>query len=575
MAEISHQACPDEIECGADLCYSWNTDKEVGHCFSCDLRTIVRNGNLMGKSGKHGKYRVIKEMEDMADDIFDVADSGSTKEVKTSSGPSETRSMRGILKSVMDLYDVKVYPDTPWRSKKDRNITGKSDEIRFPYPSGNNKLRRLDLEKDDPNHFSSTGPTNELFGMDKFPAGCSKSVTIVEGEFDALAAYQMLSSSSYTNPVVALPTATPNGKLWKVAGPWLESFDKIILSLDSDGKADGVAETLFDLYPDKIYVMNHGIHKDANDFLMNGDAKAYSNAWWSPKKYSPAGFTASKDDWITAIEEEDPYTYVETPIDTYNKKGRGLVKGGLTIIKAPPGTGKSSLMRMLQHDLVMKHGVCVAALMMEEARATTGRAMATYELGKNVMTKEDAFNSEVSEKDVKEALVKVVGEEKFISFEINPQDPIEDTLRQCKFAVSVYGAEYIFIDHLQRLAYLSGTEGATAALTELGVKLTEFAKRKNIGIICISHVNSDGRTKYASSIEEEAIVVMELVRDKDSDDEVEKNSTYLIIGKNRPYALTGDAGCVIYDGETTMVAERAYKNSLMSDIKGKDPFDVS
>lgn len=574
MTEISHQSCPSD-ECHGSDCYSWNTEKMMGKCFSCDLHTFTYNGKLYGKSGKRGKAQLLGDYEEMETDVFDLDDTKPKVKQGTGGGEGEVRPIRGIVKSVLDLYNVKTYDNVPWSARvAGQQENGTSEEIRFPYPSGANKLRRLSLEKSHKAHFSvSGGSVNELFGMDLFPAGSSKRLTITEGEFDALAAYQMLAGGGYTNPVVALPTATPSGKLWEKCGSWVGSFDKIILSLDSDGKADEVAEVLFDLFPDKVYVMNHGKHKDANDFLIGGDATAYKNSWWSAKKYSPAGFTASKEDWIHAIDNEEPYTYVETPIEGYNKKGRGLVKGGLTIIKAPPGTGKSSLMRMLQHDLVMKHGVSVAALMMEEVKSTTGRAMATYELGKNVMTKEDAEANNVPESEVKDALIKVVGDEKFISFDINPQDPIEDCLKQCKYAVSVYNAEYIFIDHLQRLAYLSGTEGATAALTELGVKLTEFAKRKNVGIICISHVNSDGRTKYASSIEEEAIVVMELVRDKESEDEQEKNSTYVVITKNRPYALTGEAGCVSYDGETTMVSERTFTSTLGEGIRGKDPFD--
>jgi hypothetical protein len=194
--------------------------------------------------------------------------------------------------------------------------------------------------------------------------------------------------------------------------------------------------------------------------------------------------------------------------------------------------------------------------MMEEMKSTTGRAMATYELGKNVMTREDAERNGVAETEVKEALRAVVGDRKFVSFDINPQNPVEDTLRQCKYAVAVYGAEYIFVDHLQRLAYLGGTENATSALTELGVKLTEFAKRKNVGIMCISHVNQDGKTKYASSIEEEAIMIIEMARDKQSDDPREQNTTYLNTSKNRPFALTGPCGMLMYDKDTTMVSER-------------------
>lgn len=572
MSEVSHLPCPDQEGCGSSDGYSFNTEKGVGKCFVCDLHTSEFNGKLYGKSGKHGKNRVLGEVEDMDGDVFDLGETVETTKVTTG---GVCKPMRGIKSSTMDLYGVKTYPSVEWYERKSKT-SGKSEEIRFPYPNGTEKYRRLDLEKDHKAHFSkSEGTLSEFFGMDLFPAGSSRNVTIVEGEFDAMAAYQMLATSNYTNPVVSLPNATPNGKLWKNCEKWLGSFDKIILSLDSDGKADHVAETLFDMFPDKVYIMDHGKYKDANDFLIDNEGAAYRSAWWKVRKFSPAGFTAGTEDWTKAITEESPYEYVETPIQEFNKVARGLVKGGLTIIKAPPGTGKSSLLRMLQHDLVMNHKKTVGALMMEEMKSTTGRAMATYQLGVNVNTQEDAEDNGVSEEKVIEAVTQVVADERFISFDINPQDPIQDCLKQCKFAVSVYNAEFIFIDHLQRLAYLSGTEGATAALTELGVKLTEFAKRKGIGIVCISHVNSDGKTKYASSIEEEAIVLVELERDKMSDDPVEKNTTYLTVGKNRPFALTGPAGALTYDAETTIVSEKTFKggDTPVYD-KGDDPFDV-
>jgi predicted ATP-dependent serine protease len=248
---------------------------------------------------------------------------------------------------------------------------------------------------------------------------------------------------------------------------------------------------------------------------------------------------------------------VPTPFEDFNKVARGLVKGGITILKAPPGSGKSSLLRALQHDQVTQRGCKVAVLMMEEVKSITGRAMASYQLGKNVMTKEDAKWNGVSEEDVKKALEAVVTEdEKFISFDVNPQDPIADTLKQCKQAVAFYNVDYIYIDHLQRLAYLSGTDGATSALTELAVQLTEFAKRKDIGIICISHVNQDGSVKYAKSVEEEAIVVIELERDKQADDFEERNTAYLTVTKNRPFGTTGSSGALTYDVDTTILKER-------------------
>jgi replicative DNA helicase len=124
-------------------------------------------------------------------------------------------------------------------------------------------------------------------------------------------------------------------------------------------------------------------------------------------------------------------------------------------------------------------------------------------------------------------------------------------------AASVYGAGYLFIDHVQRLAYLSnaGVDGATSTLTSLGAQMAQLAKELNIGVIFISQVNDDGRTKYAGALEEEAIICIEIARDVESEDEVEQNTTNFKISKNRPFAKLGDAGSLYYDTETTILRE--------------------
>jgi len=547
MTEIKG-ACPShEGDTSGSDSYVWNDQKQQGYCFSCGLSTWVHQetGDLWGKRNGH-KFKVSDgsvvdndraTMEnDLSHGMEDVVEGCSNPPAVENDSDGEYKPWRGISVDTMKHFGV----------------TTKNDKITFVYPSGGTKTRGVVEKVFYANGFKS----DELFGMNLFPPGCSKKVTITEGEGDCLSAWQMLRNGNYINPVVSLPSATPAGKLWEKCKGWIDSFDEIILSVDNDEPGRKVAEVMFDLFPGKVYIMDHGQHKDANDFLMNGDAKAYKSAWWKAKKYSPAGFTASIEDWMEAIDGEDPYEYTPTPIKGFNEIAKGLVKGGITVVKAPPGTGKSSYLRMLMHDLVVHKKATVACLMMEEVKSVTGRAMATYELGKNVKTKEDADFNGISEEQVKAALSKVLGEEKFVSFDVNPQDPVEDCLRQCKYAISIYNADFIFIDHLQRLAYLSGTDGATAALTELGVKLTELAKRKNVGIICISHVNSENRTKYAASIEEEAIVLIEMKRDKKAEDTDERNTTYLEVSKNRPYAVTGPAGMLTYDIETDMVTEK-------------------
>ena len=511
--------------CGSSDAFSWHTEKRVGKCFSCERSYPHKGMTLESWAAEKYPLKDKYKMDDMA---------LKSQQVFPDTTPSDGmvyKEFRGISASTMEFFGVK---------------TNDSKQV-YPYPNGTNKVRVL------PKDFSRNAgfKADSLFGSNLFPVGCAQKVTVCEGELDAMSAHQMLSGGGYTNPVVSLPSASPNGKLWGSVKDYLDSFKQIILSVDNDDKGREVAEVLFDLFPDKVYIMDHGIHKDANDFLLAKEGKAYKNAWWSAKKYSPAGFTAGVEDWLKAVHEETPYEYTPTFSEGLNETIRGWVKGGITVIKAPPGTGKTSVFRAAQYDLVVNKSQRVGVLHMEEMKSTTVRGMATYHLGKNVNTRKDQEFYDVSD-ETRDAAIREVVKDNFISFEVNPQDPIEDTLKQAKYAVTVYGVDYLFIDHLQRLAYLSGVDGATAALTELGVRLVEFSKRRNVGIICISHVNDDGKTKYAKSIEEEAIMLIELKRDMKAEGD-DANYTTVEVTKNRPYSRLGEAGRLHYNPETTIV----------------------
>ena len=539
MTETIHLPCPDEQECGSSDAYSFNGTKGQGYCHACELKTWLHNDEIWAKRGSGKGYKLF-----LTDNGHSVPRTDEThfipKDIKEPTGGTFV-GIRGITSSTMEKFNVKT----------------DGDKQHYVYPSGGVKTRYISTKD-----FSASNlRSDELFGMNLFPVNASRIVTITEGEVDTMSAWQMLSQgSTYTNPVVSLPSATPSGKLWEKCKGWLDSFEKIILSVDNDTAGAKVAETMFDLFPTKVYMMDHGSHKDANDFLQSGDQKAYKSAWWGAKKYTPAGFTVGVDAWKKAILEDNPYEYVPTHIEAYNLGGRGWIKGGTTILKAPPGTGKTSLFRGIQHDLVMKKGQKVAVLHMEEIDGLTGRGMATYELGLNVNTKEDQDKNGIDTDKLLGTIERIVvdenGVDRFMAFTIDPMDPIKSCLQQAKYAISAFGVDYVFIDHLQKLAYMAGTSTATEELTSLIVNLNELCVRKSVGIICISHVNEDGKAKYAKSIEEEAYVIVEMVRDKKADDFQERNTTYLSIDKNRPFAYTGDAGALMYDPVTTMVTER-------------------
>jgi replicative DNA helicase len=276
-----------------------------------------------------------------------------------------------------------------------------------------------------------------------------------------------------------------------------------------------------------------------------------------PQRYSPENFFCSDQDVEDAILNENPYEYVPTGHTGLDEKIRGMVKGGLTFIKAPRGTGKTEVIRYFETGLLRDDESRVAMLHMEEMKSTTYRSMATYHLGVNVRTKDDARENNIAEKDVIEAAKAATKAERTIVFEMMSHDDPLKLLDYVRLAATVYGAGFIFIDHVQRLAYLSnsGVDGATSTLTTLGSRMAQLAKELNIGVVFISQVNDDGRTKYAASLEEEAIICIKLERDIETEDEILNNTTTFIVDKNRPFAKLGNAGSVYYDPDTTILTE--------------------
>ena len=72
-------------------------------------------------------------------------------------------------------------------------------------------------------------------------------------------------------------------------------------------------------------------------------------------------------------------------------------------------------------------------------------------------------------------------------------------------------------------------------------------------------VNIPEEEDIIASLEEEAIVCIKLNRDTEAEDESERNTTYFIVDKNRPFAKLGNAGSVYYDPETTILEEVSFK----------------
>ena len=207
--ERKHKPCPFE-DCGSSDAFAYNTHKMTGFCFACD-RGYPHRGMRLTEWAKDDYP--LQEREGYS----------SMTVAPTELLTAETRPYRGVREDTMNFYGVQTLVGQDGEAKKQAYI----------YPSGGRKIRSMPKAF----HTEVGFRGDELFGMDKFNAGSSRVVVITEGEVDTLSSFQMLEKKY---PVVSLPSASPSKKLWQgEAKEWLDSFEKIILSVDNDDAGNG------------------------------------------------------------------------------------------------------------------------------------------------------------------------------------------------------------------------------------------------------------------------------------------------------------------------------------------------
>ena len=503
MTEVSHQKCP---HCNHNGCYSYNTDSGLYYCHSC------------GAKGK---------MKDEWDSLRDMV---TDKPVATPSG--EYVEMRGITKATMQEFNV---------------LTSDFSQ-EYVYPSGGKKVRMLADKK----FFTKDGfKGDELWGMNLFPAGSSKFVTITEGEIDAMSVWQMI-KSGYTTPVVSLPSATPSKKLWENCKEWLDSFDKIVLSVDNDEAGNGVADRMSRLFPNKVYRVDHGKYKDANDFLQAGQGQAFKNAWWNPIKHTPENVINTADQFLKMYDETPEHIYVPTGIQALDDKILGLMQGHFTMFKAPTGIGKTELMRYLEFQMLQRN-IPIATWHLEETKLRSLLGLASYQLNDNV-TRRDLIEEKGIDKEVRQAIVDLTKDENLYQFYLQDGQGADELCDQIRFFSQACDCKFVFFEPIQDV--ITGTEDSKEAeLANLSVRLSKLAAELNIGIVSIGHTNENGDFKYCKMIGQRASVIVNLHRDKEADDLEERNTTYLKIEKNRPSSEEGMAGKLKFNYDTFTLRE--------------------
>lgn len=528
MTNITHQACPF---CDSSDAFSYDTDKGIFNCFSCGAKptnkgVLCFDGTTLKDLGSEPK-----EDEISLDMYVPEEYRGITKEVLETHGVYFTnRSVKDTLAFEESRTKVNSVRVDYLKSLKPGD---KLPTVHFRYENGE-KHREL------PKYLNVTGSLSSFYGQEDYPSG-GEVITITEGEEDRLSVIQMCDT-----PCVSVPTANPSTGFWMNAKNFLGKFQKIILSIDNDAPGDLLADKFYKTFPGRVYRVQHGDLKDANDFLTSGKSGAFLTSWQNASLMKPENILSTGEDFIELYDETPDNEYFATGIEELDNKMLGIHKNALTTILAPTGIGKTEFMRYLEYICLTTTKYRVAFCHLEETKLRSILGLVSYDLKENLIRKDLVAKAEAEDR-VKDSMRRIAKGERLLRFSLSTTLTVEEIVQEVRFLGSAMDVDYVFIEPVQDL--ITGeTSEKESKLTDLTNQFKRLAEEINIGIVQIAHTNEYGEPKYCKSISQGSAYEVVLSRDPDASDPIEKNTTYVRVGKkNRTGGGSGPAGSMFFD----------------------------
>lgn len=498
MGEKSHMPCPF---CPSSDGFSYSTETGLFRCFVCEASPKTERGLCFDGN-------TLTEFKDQQE-----------QEVGITLEPYY-RHYRSIPEKIYEKFGVYF------------TKLGDKESMHYTYPNAT-KTRQL------PKYFTASGTLDNFFGQDDYTGG--RIITITEGELDRLSVITMMGDW----PCVSVPGANPSKPFWTNARTYLANFEKIVLSIDNDEAGDALVDKFFKLFPGKVYRVNHGKYKDANEFLEAGDGQDYKTAWFSAQKVKPDNINTTAEDFLKVYDETPNYEYFKTGIAGLDEKMLGIHKGAFTMVLAPTGIGKTEFFRYLEYQCFKNSDYSFAFCHGEETELRSLLGLSSYELQTSVIRK-DLVEQKGLETEVRKSLQTFGESERLYQFKIPLDADVDDIIDEIRFLATAMGVDFFFIEPIQD--FISGdTSTKENKLTDLANKMKRMCPELNIGIIIIAHANEDGDAKYCKSLTQSAAFEIVLHRDADSDDVEEKNKTYVSVGrKNRTGGGSGPCGTLTF-----------------------------
>lgn len=390
----------------------------------------------------------------------------------------------------------------------------------------------------------------ELFGQHLFQPG-GKSVTLTEGYYDALAAYQ-LTGSRYPNVGVMSSSSAKREIIDNFE--WINSFEKIVINFDNDEVGQKAAKEVAQLFtPGQVCIMKLERAKDANDYLMQGLIKEYVNEWWRAAPFMPDGLKMGTQLWDDIKSHKVPHS-VPYPWKDLNKQTYGIRRSEVVLLTAETGVGKTSIVKAIEHNLLkneelIAEGAGIGLLHLEEPKYDTAIGLMSIE----AQTPFHLPDTVKSEEELRSAYDAVVNTNRLVIWDHFGSNDIEVVLAKIRHMAAL-GCKYIVVDHLSIIVSdHSGDE--RKQLDEISTKIKTLCMNLNIACICVIHLNRQGEIRGSAGPEQIANIVIRLERDKKEANSWRRNITRLTVEKNRFCGRTGPSSFLFYNEDTGCLEE--------------------
>lgn len=524
----AHLPCPD---CGSSDALSEYTDGHT-YCYSCNA---LHNSDETETTTKYDDF------------ISDL----SLKPLKA----------RGITESTCRKYQ---YYFTNYKGKPcqvanyfDENGTLVGQKLRFQDKS-----------------FAVKGKlSTTFFGQQLYNNGVR--LIITEGEIDCLTVSQLLGNQE---PVVSIPCGVQSAKkVFEANLKWLEAFKEVVVVFDNDDAGrKGAKEIEGILSPEKLRIAVLKQYKDPNEYYINNKGNELLEALENAKKVTPENIINADTLLDDLLEEPEEVTGYSLPWTVKaDKMIRGVRKGEITMLTAGTGIGKSTMIRELGYHLVMKHGLKIGSMMLEENVLRTSKGYIGLYLNKPVhLSRKGITNDQYTE-----AFNHTLGTGNFVMYNHFGSLDNSSILNAIRYMAVTEKCDFILIDHISIAVSGIESNNERKLIDILMTRLRQLCEELGVGLICICHLKrGDGKKsaeeggsisledlRGSQAIAQLSDTIIALERNQQADSDVKKNLVQIRVLKCRQTGNTGIGGKLWFNKEKNRL--EIPNVDLMNDIE--------